>query len=186
MNKRLIVTSSEDLAYRIADICRSASKAIKKIRPLFGDDDPLDVFKTLRFKEAGCDPLDPNRDLNLIEQLTQTFTYLATFRAAERLFETHGPNLRLTLNLGTQSGADIETDAGGGIAAEVFAAVKPGNNNKLKKDLKKVSQTRANHKYVFFACPGYQPGEQDEDSDYPGVKIISLGIDFQENPTSGH
>ena len=83
-------------------------------------------------------------------------------------------------------GTGTETDADGGIAAEVFAAVKPGNNNKLKKDLKKVSQARANHKYVFFACPGYQPGEQDEDSDYPGVKIVSLGIDFQENPTSGH
>lgn len=183
MSKRLTVTSSEDLANRIAAICRSASKAIKKIRPLLGDDDPLDVLKTLRFTQAGCDPLDPNRDLNLIEQLNQTFTYLATFRAAERLFETYGPNLRLTLNLGTQPGADIETDAYGGIAAEVFAAVKPDNNKKLKKDLKKVSQASANHKYVFFACPGHQPGEEDEDSDYPGVKIISLGIDFQESPT---
>ena len=53
----------------------------------------------------------------------------------------------------------------------------------LKKDLKKVSQANAKHKYVFFACPGYQPGEQDEDSDYPGVKIISIGIDFQKSPT---
>jgi len=163
MGKRLTVTSSEDLEDRIAAICQSASKAIKKIRPLLGADDPLDVLKTLRFTEAGYDPLDPNRDLNLIEQLNQTFTYLATFRAAELLFETHGPNLRLTLNLGTQRGADIETDADGGIAAEVFTAVRPDNNKKLKKDLKKVSQAIAKHKYVFFVCPGYQPGEQDED-----------------------
>jgi len=53
------------------------------------------------------------------------------------------------VNFGTKSGTDIlSTD--GSVAAEVFAAVKYDNNNKLKKDINRVAELPAEHKYVFF------------------------------------
>jgi len=105
--------------------------------------EPMELLKEMKFGKAGCDPSDPDRDLNLIEQLNQTFTYLASFDAAIHVFREHPEITQLTLNLGTQSGSDIESGAAGGIAVEVFAAVTPTNNEKLKKDLAKVSKTSA-------------------------------------------
>lgn len=55
--------------------------------------------------------------------------------------------------------SDIESVCGQ-LAAEVFASVTPTNNQKLRKDIVKVSKTDAAFKYAFFMCPGFKLGRQ--------------------------
>ena len=43
------------------------------------------------------------------------------------------------------------------VAAEVFAAVSPANNGKLRKDAQRVDETRAEHRFVFFYSPAEAP-----------------------------
>ncbi|SLM29188.1 hypothetical protein MTBBW1_1720005 [Desulfamplus magnetovallimortis] len=102
--------------------------------------------------------MDSSRPLNLIEQINQTFTYLASFLGAKILFNKHSGLENINLNLGTQSGSDIESNFDGGIAAEVFSSVSPSNNNKLSNDIKKVGKIEDRHKYVFFLCPDIKEG----------------------------
>ena len=61
----------------------------------------------LKFQTVGRDPLNLSRKLNLVEQLNQTFTYLASFNGAEFLFARHTKVKSLTLNLGMASGSLI-------------------------------------------------------------------------------
>ena len=176
MRKKITLRSIKDARTRKAALAVSADQTKSRLMTLLERMEPMELLKEIKFGKAGFDPLDADRDLNLIEQLNQTFTYLASFDAAIHVFREHPEITQLTLNLGTQSGSDIESDAAGGIAAEVFAAVTPTNNEKLKKDLAKVSKTNVKHKYVFFACPGYGTGPQSRDPEFPDVQIISLGI----------
>ena len=129
----------------------------------------------LKFQAVGCDPLDLSRQLNLIEQLNQMFTYLASFNGAAFLFERHPKAQSLSLNLGTSSGFDIQTPEGGGIAAEVFAAVTPQNNRKLAKDIEKVSASDAKYRYVLFMSPEHEAGPYRGVPKVTGVTVWSLG-----------
>ena len=131
----------------------------------------------MKFDRIGCDPLDSKRDLNLVEQINQTFTYLASFLAAEYLIKQYPNAGPLTLNLGTSKGLDIESSGCGGIGAEVFAAVHPRNNNKLLIDCGKISKRLIAHKYVFFMCPGFTAGPQKNDPQFPSVSIIALATE---------
>ena len=113
----------------------------------------------MKFGGIGFDPLDSDRKLNLIEQINQSFTYLASFYALETLFTEYPELAPFKLNLGTAAGSDIESECGG-LAAEVFASVTPTNNQKLKKDINKVLETNAKLKFVFFICPNFELGRQ--------------------------
>lgn len=112
--------------------------------------------------------------MNLIEQLNQTFTCIASARAAKVLLAMHPELAPFQLNLGTSPGPDIESRSGEGISAEVFAAVTPGNNRKLNRDIQKVQDSDAAWKCVFFMCPGYAEGSQPLLS-RNGVTVWSLG-----------
>lgn len=79
-----------------------------------------------------------DRQLNLIEQLNQTWTYLVTLGAALYfLFVRHSDVGGFSLNLGTAAGTDIESVAPNQVVAEAFAVVHPSNNRKLAKDQQK-------------------------------------------------
>lgn len=106
----------------------------------------------IKFKETGRDPL-ADRTLNLIEQVNQTFTYLASFAAVEAISHRHPNAWPFQLNLGTSGGSDVESHTAS-VATEVFAAVRATNNRKLARDIAKVAGTAAAHKYVFYYCPG--------------------------------
>lgn len=158
MRKQITLQNAEEIENYIEDLRISAEEAQLELDKISGYSDPLEFLRKIKFEQVGYDPLDTQRQLNFIEQLNQTFTYLASFKAASILFERHPGLASLTLNLGTKFGSDIESDFDGGIAAEVFAAVNPKNNNKLQKDIKKVSALNAVHKYVFFLCPDIEEG----------------------------
>lgn len=122
----------------------SAEVSMLSIANLAADNDAMSFLYECKFHENGFDPLDHSKPLNFVEQLNQTFTYLASFKGAEYIFSMHVDVKSLTLNLGTSKGSDIETADGGGVVAEFFASVDPTNNSKLRKDIKRISSKTQN------------------------------------------
>lgn len=121
--------------------------------------DPFDALHTLKFEKYGYHPLK-RYELNLIEQLNQTFTVMASLATARHLIEWFPQCGGLRLNLGTASGRDIESIHQNEVEAEVFAAVHPNNAGKLKKDVKRLEESQAANRYVFFYAPTYSPDRQ--------------------------
>lgn len=150
--KRQVITCEEDLDRLENAVTTAAQVTIEQLRILITTASGLDALSRLRFTETGRDPLDVNRSLNLVEQMNQTFTYLASIAGARWLLHRHPECIPLTLNLGTTSGSDIESKCGN-FAAETFAATHPGSNDKLRKDVLKIQKSSAAHKFVFFLSP---------------------------------
>ncbi len=140
---------------------------------------PLGLLKSLKFEQMGRHPLE-DRDLNLIEQINQTATYLASLRAVEILLREHPAARGFTLNLGTRRGLDIQSKEPGAVAAEIFAAVKHTNNGKLKRDVHALLTKASGHKarYVMFAAPGFDEGRRPEleKADAPNIKVWAVTI----------
>lgn len=174
VTKRLSIKAPDEIEGYRELLRESAEQTHIAIAELVGNSTALEVMYALKFKNLGCDPLNPQRPLNLIEQLNQSLTYLASLEAARLLFECHPHCGVLRLNLGTESGSDIESEVKGLIAAEVFAAVSPKNNKKLEKDLVKVSKTNARHRYVFFQSPSHEGGAYRPTKPVAGVTVWSL------------
>lgn len=170
MSKKQRVGSKDDLLSLRTRIEIAADRAAANLSVLVETCVPLDVLRKMKFDEFGADPLDA-RPMNMIEQPNQTFTYLASLDGATYLLERHPDHAPFVLNLGTRSGYDIESEDGQ-VVAEVFAAVRPGNNNKLVKDSKRVHNADARHKYVFFMTPGVAAGERQ--SAYDDVTVVAV------------
>lgn len=176
MHKKLSVGRADIKEYK-ARLLASAQHTQEALRELAASESPASFLDKLKFHPIGCDPLDATRPLNLIEQINQAATYLASLNGAEFLFSRHIEIRSLRLNLGTTQGFDIETDEGGGIEAEVFATVDPKNNRKLVNDYERLlKKSQAKHRYVLFTSPkckegSYPPYESKAD----GICVWSLG-----------
>ncbi|MEA2165120.1 MAG: hypothetical protein QOK37_3247 [Thermoanaerobaculia bacterium] len=173
MTKRQTVSSFEELDALDLTIVRSATVAATTLASLVQNHSPLTLLSKAKFETIGSDPL-ANHPLNLIEQINQTFTYLASFEAVRYLLRHHSKHGPFHLNLGNVKGPDIYS-SDGHVVAEVFAAVKPSNNRKLEKDVKKLSVVSAQYRYVFYSCASERAGEVAPLVDCPDVRIISLG-----------
>jgi hypothetical protein len=169
-----VIRTAEEVQELVIAVTRSAERALTELAKSAEARHGLDAFWYMKFAPVGCDPLNSESPLNLIEQINQTFTYLASAKAVQQLLELHPTLAPFTVNLGTSPGSDIES-ACGSLAAEVFAAVNTSNNRKLARDRAKVSQTKARFKYVFFMCPGYGPGRQPKLEREVGVEVWSVG-----------
>lgn len=168
------IHSVEELCVLERSVERAAASAAMQVETLLKQRDGLALLYDLKFRQAGFHPLD-STPLNFIEQLNQTFTYLTSLRGLEILFERHAGVAPFTLNLGTAAGYDI-VSSDESVVAEVFAAVLPNNNDKLKKDIRRVAQSQAEHKYVVFHCPNITPGLYSHASGYPEVQVICVGL----------
>jgi len=174
-NEKIInISSLEDIQTHKSELNRTACSTSIKLGDILKSASANEFLYRVKFEPIGCDPLKHDRQLNLIEQVNQHFTYLASLRAAELWLNWHPKAIPFTLNLGTTSGFDIESSGEGGIVAEVFSAVNPTNNGKLNKDVKKISGTQAKHKYVFYLCPGEDTESEQPNYNYPNVKIWAL------------
>jgi hypothetical protein len=120
----------------------------------------------------GFHPIE-GHPLNLMEQINQTWTYAVALEATRKLLEIHpdaggflvAPGAHMSLSL------DIMSIEAGLVGAEVFAAVDPRNNRKLKNDLAKMAARDETHKYVFF------PGTQHlRDHNSQGVQVWSVDV----------
>jgi hypothetical protein len=163
----IIRTVSEAEAIR-TKLMHSASLTATRLRKFDGK--PMELLKALRFETFGHDPLT-HEPLNVVEQLNQTFTILVTMRAIERLIELHPDAGGFRPALGTSSGRDIESVAQNLVAAEVFSATRPASNQKLKKDIARLKDDPARHRYVFFAAPNYAAGRHEELEIDPNIQV---------------
>jgi len=148
-----------DIAGERTKISQSTELIFKKLKESLRHGSPIDFFHAIKFEKIGCDPLDTTEQWNLIEQINQTFTYLASLKASEILFEEHKSLKTVKLNLGTTDGYDlIGTDSMGNdiVVAEVFATVNHRNNAKLRSDIEKVMTSEIDRRYVFFAADNVQ------------------------------
>nr|MDP9179987.1 hypothetical protein [Gemmatimonadota bacterium] len=150
--KRKTITTVDELSQLEKNIAASAAATAETLSRQLQEASDLSALARLKFDQAGCDPLDLNRALNFVEQLNQSFTYLASIEGAKWLLEHHPEHTPYHLNLGTASGPDI-VSADGEVAAETFAATHPDSNDKLRKDLEKVRAIPAKHRYVFYLSP---------------------------------
>jgi hypothetical protein len=173
MKKRKL-NSTEDANQIIDAVTRSAAKAMQQIARL-PKEQALRPLWSMKIEQVGCNPLDADAPLNLIEQLNQTFTYVASAKAVKLLLSLHPELAPFTVNSGTMAGPDIESAKAGDLSAEVFAAVNTTNNRKLAKDIEKVGLVEARFKYVFFMCPGYEAGRQTQLETRPDVEVWSVG-----------
>jgi hypothetical protein len=169
------VVTRRNLNSLIEQLEASAAKTQSSIKKLVSRKDAMFFLFECKFNQSGFNPLDSSIKLNLIEQLNQTFTYLASFKGAEYIFLHHKKVKSLTLNLGTASGTDIETDEDGGVVAEVFASVNPSNNRKLRNDISRIKLINAKHRYVFFISPKIPAGILNSNWGENNVKVVSLG-----------
>jgi hypothetical protein len=129
----------------------------------------MGVFARLKFEPVGVHPVE-DRPLNLIEQINQTFTYIASLHGARWILDRHPRSAPLHLNLGAIKGFDIESDDRS-VVAETFAAVDPRNNDKLAKDIRRVREADREYGYVFYLCPGQ---ETRTPLDEEGVTVVQL------------
>lgn len=159
MLKSFTVNDIKELGQLEQKLYESMDKSLFQISSEITSNSSKMLFSKMKFGGIGFDPLNSNRALNIIEQINQSFTYLASFYALEVLFTEHPELAPFRLNLGTAPGSDIESECGE-LAAEVFAAVAPTSNQKLKKDINKVLESNAKLKFVFFICPNFELGRQ--------------------------
>lgn len=159
MLKSFVVNDINELEELEQKLYESMDKTLLQISSEITSNSSQILFSKMKFGGIGFDPLNSNRVLNIIEQINQSFTYLASFYALEILFTEYPELAPFKLNLGTAAGSDIESECGG-LAAEVFAAVAPISNQKLKKDINKMLETNARLKFVFFICPNFELGRQ--------------------------
>ncbi len=173
MGSSQLIHSTRELDELENQVIDAAKRTVDALRNLLSDAEPLHAFSQMKFELSGFHPTD-DRSLNLIEQINQTFTYLASVQATRWLFKYHPDAAPFRLNLGAAGGTDIES-IDGSIAAETFASVDPTNNRKLEKDIDKVGCTTAEHKYVFYICPRDRISDATISKWNAHVKIVSLG-----------
>ena len=159
MHKSFIVSNTDELARLEQTVLKSMDKTAAQIKSEISVSSSHALFVKMKFGGVGFDPLDLDRELNVIEQINQSFTYLASLYALEILFAKYPHLAPFRLNLGTAPGSDIESECGE-LTAEVFASVTPTNNQKLKNDIDKVMETNAKFKFAFFISPNYELGRQ--------------------------
>ena len=156
-----IVNNLSDIEELRARVWNAARLTREELHTL--DANPLEALRELKFEQWGHQPWrgsKEHRPMNFIEQLNQTFTVLVSLAAAERLMEWFPQCGGLRLNLGATRGRDIEGIIPNKVEAEVFAAVRPNNNGKVTKDIKRLEMSSASHRYVFFYAPGFTYGRK--------------------------
>src|SRR5262245_37611822 len=84
--RRSVIRSVDEAEALRMQVLTAAKRTTAWLRDFTGS--PLELFSALRFQPVGHDPLT-GQALNLIEQLNQTFTILASLLAVERLIEMH-------------------------------------------------------------------------------------------------
>jgi len=172
----IIVSTVDDIDPLLNKVRAAANRTAQALTSLTSSElDGLEVLRRMKFTQMAWHPID-DRELNLVEQINQTWTYLVSLEAARFLLE-RDPGVGLRLNLGTEAGTDIESLEPNLVAAETFAAVHPSNNRKLAKDLQKLAcecpDVRA--KYVFFSAPGFEHRQRHKEREtVDGIEVWSI------------
>jgi phosphatidylserine decarboxylase len=169
MGASVTVRTIGELEELRAKLRASADHACRAIAEALRDGNPL---RRLKFERLGCDPLDAGDAQNIAEQIDQQATYEVALDALAWLMARH-PDKHWELAPGAHGAGHDITSSDGVVAAEIFAAVSPSNNDKLKKDIAKVSRFSGGARYVFYRSPGHAHHQRSADD----VVIVSLGLE---------
>ncbi|MFM1814526.1 MAG: hypothetical protein RLZ98_1221 [Pseudomonadota bacterium] len=171
----LTIRSKDDATQLLDEIRNSAQRTQNWLAAQSAE--PLELFRMLKFERVGCHPLE-DRQLNVVEQINQTWTYLVALLAAKQLLDLHPGvgELRLAPGAHASLELDIMSADPGLIGAEAFAAVDPTNNDKLQCDLSKLMKRTEQHRYVFFMSPSFRGNQRLEQFEKDGVQVWSVDL----------
>lgn len=175
LKEKIIVRSAEEADERIATLEESASRVAKWVSTFHGH--PLDLIRQMKFDLVGLHPIT-HSPLNVIEQVNQTWTYVAALLAARKLFDLHPDAGAFHLAPGAHASQplDIMSEVEGLVGGETFAAVKPQNNRKLANDLDKLMLRHEKYRYVFFMSPAFPGTKRLERFERGGVEVWSVDL----------
>jgi hypothetical protein len=147
--------------------------------------DSVDLMFSLKFEPIGSHPITHHK-INLIEQINQFWTFVTALTAAREILKLHPDVGGLALAPGAHAAQqfDIMSRKKNVLAAEVFAAVDPTNNGKIKSDVDKLANDKARYRYVFFMSPGRSHLERHEKYESGGVQVLSVVPFFEESRKS--
>jgi hypothetical protein len=139
--------------------------------------DPLELFRRMKFDPIGSHPVEDQK-LNLVEQINQTWNYVAALAATRILLERH-PNPGV-FGLAPEGQASLALNImslDGLVGAKTFAAVNPNDNGKLAADLAKLAlHSAVPHRYVFFMSPLFPSTQRHPDLEIDGTEVWSVDI----------
>ncbi len=175
LGERISVRSIEEAEERLEKLEQSATRTAAWVSAYSGS--PLDLIRHMKFDLVGFHPITHSR-LNVIEQVNQTWTYAVALLAAKKLFELHPDARAFHLAPGAHASQplDVMSDVAGLVGAETFAAVRPQNNQKLAKDLKKLAASAEQHRYVFFMSPLFPGTRRLERFEREGIQVWSVDL----------
>jgi hypothetical protein len=138
----------------------------------------LGLLKELKFATVGSHPVDGHA-LNFVEQINQTWTYLAALAATRELLRLHPEARGFSFAPGAHASQDLDVMSvvPGLVGAETFAAVLPSNNGKLAKDLEKLAGRNERHRYVFFISPKFPGTQRRSQFEWDGIEVWSVDPD---------
>jgi hypothetical protein len=168
--RRIAVASPAEAAALEARVRAAADAAARTLGALLAGTPALDVFRALKFRAVGCDPLDAGRPHNLLQQVHQTFAWLVAVRGVAHLLRSHPDHAPYYINAGTSAQPDIESEDGC-VVAEVVAVVTPRNNGKLQSDLARLRARTAPLRYLFY----YAEEDRGTVSD-PDIAVVAIDL----------
>src|SRR5579863_5322615 len=95
----LIVSGAQEIDHYLATIQQSSAKAATALTALTNNPDHL--FWQIKFLPRGRHPIE-DRQLNLVEQINQTWTFIAALEAARILLQNH-PTRTFSLSPGAHA-----------------------------------------------------------------------------------
>lgn len=172
----MLIQSIAEVEMYIAEVRKAATTTVDWL--IKQHMEPLALFRQIKFNVVGQHPIGGHR-LNFIEQINQTWTYLAALAAARQLLIQHpdAGGFRLAPGAHAAQPLDVMSLADGLVGAETFAAVHPDNNQKLARDLNKMGGRGETYRYVFFISPGFSGTGRQPQLERDGVQVWRVDID---------
>jgi hypothetical protein len=139
---------------------------------------PTNLFRCMKFETLGRHPIE-DRPLNLVEQINQTWTFVAALEAVRILLKIN-PTDEFRVAPGAHAATKFDIiNRKEDVCAETFAAVSPNNNNKLDRDLEKLEKYPAiANRYVFFISPRFSVTQRQEQLERSGIQVWSINCNF--------
>lgn len=167
----MLIESLQQVDDNIARVRASARRTADWLAAHRGD--PLELLRQLKFDPVGRHPVE-DRPLNVIEQVNQTWTYLAALVATRWLLAKHpkAGGFRLAPGAHAAQPLDVMSVKPDLVGAETFAAVHPNNNGKLNRDLARLERhPETKHRYVFFISPDFANAQRQRELERRGKDI---------------
>jgi hypothetical protein len=172
---KCVVRNQNDADYLMSHIRQMAGHTCDHLASNGGD--PLEFMKQMKFDPIGYHPVDGHR-LNLVEQINQTWTFVAAVSAARLLLRLHpdAGGFRLAPGENDSLRLDVMSEVEGLVGAETCAVVHPRSNRKLERDLTKLAQQPEIYRYAFFMCPLFPGTVRRPEFERDGIQVWSVDI----------